>query len=92
MSETKHTRQVVVTNPNGLHARPADLLVKLAHQFSSNITLVKGHERVDAKSILGILTLAATAGTELSVEADGADAAAAVEALAQLLGSTFGEE
>jgi len=92
MSETKHTRLVVVKNPNGLHARPADLLVKLATKYSANIFIVKGYERVDAKSILGILTLAATEGTELSIEADGSDAAAAVEALTELVSSTFGEE
>ncbi|MBS0209071.1 MAG: HPr family phosphocarrier protein [Planctomycetes bacterium] len=92
MSELKQTRAAVVKNPNGLHARPADLLVKLAMKFSSNIVIVKGFERVDAKSILGILTLAATEGTELSIEAEGADATAAVDALAELVSSTFGEE
>src|SRR5690242_6067866 len=64
-------RTVIVTNPQGLHARPADLFVKLASQFESQIEIIKDSERVDVKSILAILTLAAVEGTELSIEATG---------------------
>jgi phosphocarrier protein HPr len=84
-------RKVVVTNPQGMHARPADLFVKTANRFEAEITVVKGSERVDGKSILGLLTLAATEGTELSLEANGREAEAALDALAQLIGQNFAE-
>jgi phosphotransferase system HPr (HPr) family protein len=92
MNGSKQSRTVVVANPQGIHARPADMVVKLANRFSSNVSLVKGSERVDAKSILGILTLAATEGTELSIEAEGDDAEQALEALVELLSQKFHEE
>ena len=86
------SRTVVVTNPQGLHARPADLFVKLATRFAAKVELVKGDERVDGKSILAILTLAAAAGTRLSIEADGPDAEQALDALAKLVEHGFAEE
>jgi len=92
MSPDKANRTVVVTNPQGLHARPADLFVKLANRFRSSIELVKGHERIDGKSILAILTLAATQGTSLSIEAQGDDAEQALDALAALIENNFAEE
>jgi phosphocarrier protein HPr len=92
MSEEKITRLVVVGNSQGLHARPADMIVKTAARFASKIELVKGTERVDGKSILAILTLAAVAGTRLSIEAKGPDAEAALDALADLFGRKFAEE
>jgi phosphocarrier protein HPr len=85
------SRTVVVTNPQGLHARPADLFVKTATRFTSKIELVKGRERVDGKSILNLLTLAAVAGTQLSIEADGPDAEQALEALVKLVEADFAE-
>ena len=56
MSEPTARKTVVVVNPQGLHARPADLFVRLANQFNSTIHVKKGHETVDGKSILSILT------------------------------------
>jgi phosphotransferase system HPr (HPr) family protein len=91
MSESKWSRTVVVINPQGLHARPADLIVKAASRFASNVEIVKGQERVDAKSILAIFTLAAMPGTELVVEADGPDAEHAVETLCELFDRGFDE-
>lgn len=85
------SRKVVVTNPQGMHARPADMFVKTANRFQSEIAVIKGNERVDGKSILGILTLAATEGTELSLEANGSDAEAALDALVELFGHRFDE-
>jgi phosphotransferase system HPr (HPr) family protein len=82
---------VVVRNPQGLHARPADALVKTALRFVSRIELVKDSERVDGKSILSILTLAAEEGTKLSIEATGDDAEEAVEALAGLFARNFAD-
>lgn len=84
-------RTVVVNNPNGVHARPADLIAKCARGFESNVTLAKGTERIDAKSIWGILTLAATQGTQLEIQAEGRDAAEALDALAELIASNFTE-
>ena len=83
---------VVIANPQGLHARPADMFVKLAVQFQSKIEVIKDGERVDGKSILSILTLAATQGTELRIEATGPDAQAALEALAGLVNNSFAEQ
>jgi phosphotransferase system HPr (HPr) family protein len=91
MSEAKFSRTVVVINPQGLHARPADLIVKAACRFQSQVEIVKGQERVDAKSMLAIFTLAALPGTELVVEAEGPDAAEAVDALCELFGRGFDE-
>jgi phosphotransferase system HPr (HPr) family protein len=91
MSETRLARTVVVTNPQGLHARPADLFVKLATRFAARVEIVKDRERVDGKSILAILTLAAAEGTKLSIEAEGPDAAEALEALAALVEHDFAE-
>jgi phosphotransferase system HPr (HPr) family protein len=91
MSAVQASRQVVVANPQGLHLRPADLIVRLASTFESTVELVKGHERVDAKSILTILSLAVRAGTPLLIEANGADAQRAVDALADLIEQGFNE-
>ena len=91
MTPEKLTRTVVVSNPQGLHARPASLIMKLSNRFQSRIELVKGNERVDGKSILEILTLGATPGTNLVIEADGPDAESALEALAELFASDFAE-
>jgi phosphotransferase system HPr (HPr) family protein len=85
------TKSVVVTNPQGLHARPADLFVKLASQYQAKIEVIKDGERVDGKSILAILTLAAVAGTRLDLEASGPDAEAALNALSELIQHDFGE-
>ena len=90
--DNKAVRTVVIRNPQGLHARPADLFVKRAAQFQSTIEVIKDNERVDGKSILGLLTLAATEGTELSLEADGPDAEAALSALAELVAQNFAED
>jgi phosphotransferase system HPr (HPr) family protein len=91
MSHGKLNRVVMVANPQGLHARPANLIVKLLSQFQAKIEIIKDNERVDGKSILDLLTLGAPQGTNLIVEADGPDANSALEALAMLFASNFGE-
>ncbi|MGE0608060.1 MAG: HPr family phosphocarrier protein [Pirellulales bacterium] len=85
-------RKVVVTNEQGLHARPADMFVKTARRFASVVMVCKNHERVDGKSILSMLTLAAVEGTELWIEATGPDAEATVEALSELFAKNFSED
>lgn len=86
-------RQVVITNRLGLHARAAALLVRTATRFQSVIRLerVDGTATADAKSILSVLMLAASRGTELLVTADGADEDEALSALCGLFSSGFGE-
>lgn len=89
MGEEARQRTVVVTNPQGLHARPAVLFAKRAREFESRIFVTRGIERVDAKSTLAILTLGVTQGTQLSIEAEGHDAEAALDALSELVASGF---
>jgi phosphotransferase system HPr (HPr) family protein len=91
MHEQVVSRTVVIQGRQGLHARPADLFVKLANRFQCQIEVVKAGERVDGKSILAILTLAAEQGTALTLQATGPDAEAALDALAELVESNFGE-
>ena len=91
MSDKKATRQVRVTNPQGLHARPAHALVNLANRFQSEIGVIRDHERADGKSILSVLTLAAEHGTELIIEARGDDAIDALDALEHLFLGGFGD-
>ena len=79
------SKQVQIVNPNGLHARPAYLFARMASRFTSRVEIVKDDQRVDGKSILEILMLAATCGTTLTIEASGSDDREAVEALARLL-------
>ena len=83
---------VTVENVLGLHARPAAMLVRQAMGFQSEISLEKDGERVNAKSIMGIMGFAACKGTIIKIIADGADADDAVQALAKLFIDKFGEE
>jgi len=85
------SREVVVANSQGLHARPADLLAREARRWQSRIELVADAQRVDGKSILEVLTLAAEAGTRLVVEATGPDAREALEAIGSLFDRNFNE-
>ena len=85
-------REVSVVNRLGLHARAAAKLVHLANQFDSRIVLYRDGDEVDAKSILGLLTLAATQGTRLRIVARGEDSEAAVSALSDLVEGRFGED
>jgi phosphotransferase system HPr (HPr) family protein len=91
MSQVTAQRTVIVCNPQGFHARPAHLFVKLAMQFQAEVRIAKGNEVINGKSILDLLTLGAGSGTELRLEATGDDASAALEALAKLIEDGFGE-
>jgi phosphotransferase system HPr (HPr) family protein len=92
MSDFVASKDVTIANPQGLHARPADLFSRLASRFDSTIEVVKDGQRVDGKSILDILMLAAVEGTTLTIVAMGTDADEAVEALARLLDQYRTEE
>ncbi len=89
MDQPTSTNTVTITNPQGLHARPADLFVKLANRFAAVISVTKGSETVDGKSILSILTLGAECGTQLLITATGEDADAALAALTALVRQGF---
>ncbi len=88
-------RQLVIRNRLGLHARAAARLVKLASGFQSDILLARSdarHPTVNAKSILGILLLAATQGTPIEVFVEGIDEDEAMESLSKLIEEKFGED
>ena len=85
-------QEVQIPNSLGLHARPAMQLVDLANRFDAEIQIAKADQRVDAKSIMQVMTLAATQGTKLTLTARGEDAAKAVAAIAALIADGFGEE
>lgn len=82
---------MTIRNAQGLHARPADLFVKTAMTFASRVHVVKDNQRVDARSILDLLTLAAVEGTSLTIEATGPDAEQAAAALVELVEQGFHE-
>jgi phosphocarrier protein len=85
-------REVEIVNRLGLHARAAAKLVNLAGTFRCDVRLVQDGQAIDAKSILGILLLAAGKGSRLVLRCDGEDEAAAAEALTGLIAERFGEE
>ena len=84
-------RAVTIANANGLHARPAAEIVKVAAKFKSDITLVRDDLEVNGKSIMGVMMLAAEFGSTLLLRAEGPDADEAVAALAALIEGKFGE-
>jgi len=86
------TRDVVVLNRYGIHARPAALLVKAASRFQSEIMLEKNGAKVNAKSIMGLLTLEGNHGAKLRIHATGADAAEALGVLIELFEKKFFED
>lgn len=92
MSETKHSATVTISNPQGLHMRPAYLFAETAAKFASRIEVIKDDIRIDGKSVLSILTLGAAQGTEVAVEAEGPDAPDALSALVTLVASGFPSE
>jgi phosphocarrier protein len=85
-------RIVVVQNRAGIHARPAAILVQETKNFSSNIYFERGKDRINAKSIMGVITLGAAYGTEIKIIAEGEDEKKAVEVLARLFEAKFQEE
>ena len=84
-------QEVRIANKYGLHARPAMQFVELANRYGSKIEVSNGSLTVDAKSIMSMMRLAATAGTALRIVADGNDADEAVAALVELIQDGFGE-
>ena len=85
-------KRVTVTNRAGIHARPSALLVQTTKNFTSNIYIEKNNDRINAKSIMGIITLGASYGTDLKIIADGEDEKEAVDTIIRLFESKFEEE
>ncbi|MBB86631.1 HPr family phosphocarrier protein [Abyssibacter sp.] len=83
---------VTIVNKLGLHARATAKLVTCSRQFESRVTLRRGDREVSGKSMMGLMMLAAGKGTELELETEGADAEAALEAVAALIADRFGED
>ncbi|MBX9742010.1 MAG: HPr family phosphocarrier protein [Chthoniobacterales bacterium] len=86
------TKEFIIKNSNGLHARPAALFVKTSSRFQSEVWVEKEGERVNGKSIMGLMMLAAAQGTVLRVIAEGEDALDLLQALEALVEAHFGEE
>lgn len=84
-------KTIEITNPSGLHARPAALFVQTAGKFTSSIWIKKGDKKVNAKSIMGLMSLAVSNGTSIVIGAKGEDEIAAVDELLDFISSGMGE-
>ena len=87
-----YVKDVMVQNQVGLHARPATFFIQKANEFKSSIWIEKEERRVNAKSLLGILSLGLVGGTAIRIIADGADEQVAVDSLVELVESGFSDE
>jgi phosphocarrier protein len=85
------TREVTINNQVGLHARPATFFIQKANEFKSVIWVEKDDRRVNAKSLLGVLSLGIVKGTVINIIADGVDEEQAVDTLAELIDREFAE-
>lgn len=83
---------VVVSNKAGIHTRPASIIVRMASKFESEIFIKRGVHEINGKSVIGVMTLAAQQGTELTLKADGPDEEEALQALKDLFDRGFGEK
>jgi len=90
--ENVHRAVVRIANKKGLHARASAKIVEAAARFRSRIMISKDGQSVDARSIMGLMMLAASEGSEIAIEAEGPDAAAALAAIVALTQAKFGEE
>ena len=88
----EHRAVVKIVNKKGLHARASAKIVEAAARFQSHIIVSKDGQRVDARSIMGLMMLAASPGTEVTIEAEGVDAEAALAAIVALAKAKFGED
>ncbi len=86
-----YTQEITVNNEVGLHARPATYFIQKANEFKSGIWVEKEERRVNAKSLLGVLSLGIAQGTTITLIADGSDQEEAVKALIELIENNFGE-
>ncbi len=85
------SKEVIINNQVGLHARPATFFIQKANEFKSSIWIEKDDRRVNAKSLLGVLSLGIVKGTSVNIVADGVDEDEAIKTLAELIDSDFSE-
>ncbi|MEG1632436.1 MAG: HPr family phosphocarrier protein [Oscillospiraceae bacterium] len=85
------SKEVIINNQVGLHARPATFFIQKANEFKSSIWIEKEDRRVNAKSLLGVLSLGIVKGTSVNIVADGADESMAIDTLSELIASDFSE-
>jgi phosphocarrier protein HPr len=85
------TQKIEIINKLGLHARASSKLVSLANSFAANLTIIKDNKTANLKSIMGVMMLAVSKGTEITLTADGDDESAAITALVNLINDKFGE-
>lgn len=85
------SKEIVVQNQVGLHARPATFFIQKANEFTSSIWISRDERKVNAKSLLGVLSLGVTRGMSVTLIAEGADEEAAIEELANLVATNFAE-
>ena len=86
------TRDVVITNASGLHARPATFFIQKANSYKSTILVEKDDRKVNAKSLLGVLSLGIAQGANVTLIADGSDEAAAIDGLVDLIEKELGDK
>ncbi|MPW26201.1 HPr family phosphocarrier protein [Alkalibaculum sp. M08DMB] len=86
------SKEITILNATGLHARPASMFVQEAGKYKSEINIIKGDKRINAKSIMGIMAGGLSKDTVITIETDGDDEQAALDALVGLVESKFGEE
>jgi phosphocarrier protein len=87
-----HRAEATIVNKLGLHARPSAKITQAASQFRAEVWMTKAGRRINAKSIMGVMMLAASKGTNITIEADGPDEVEAVDALRALIAAGFDEE
>ena len=86
-----YSKEVIVQNQVGLHARPATFFIQKANEYKSSIWIEKDERRVNAKSLLGVLSLGITRGTMITIIAEGPDETLAVDSLVELISSDFAQ-
>ena len=86
-----YIKTAVINNEVGLHARPATFFIQKANEFKSSIWVEKDHRRVNAKSLVGVLSMGIVQGTEITIVAEGPDEVVAADSLAELISSNFHE-
>lgn len=86
------SKEVTILNATGLHARPASMFVQEAGKYKCEINIIKGEKKINAKSIMGIMAGGISKGTVITIEAEGEDEQAALDALTGLIESKFGED
>ena len=92
MTGDTYRRTVTIISPHGLHLRPIRLFVELANQYASDVVVSRGDQRVNGKSAIHLLGMAATPGTQLNVEVTGPDAGRAIDVLAEALARVFPDD